>query len=158
EPVAVPPSEPPPPAITIVWQTLGDWLTTRPQSAAIPTEHQQWLAERVAQLAGNPRIRQAARVNGEDNFGLVFTPAMEDDLVEALTVGADAPAASLYIRQQDFAAAFDAYAQHAVYQAIQDEHHEPAPGRALPLALVYPQAKAYVTNSARRNSRRCATS
>jgi len=102
-------------------------LTTQPQSAAIPAEHQQWLAERVAQLACNPRIRQAAWVNSEDNFGLVFTPAMEYDLVEALADETDNPAASLYFRDQDFAAAFDAYARRAVFQAIQDEHHEPAP-------------------------------
>jgi hypothetical protein len=110
-----------------VQQALGQWLTSQPHTATIPTEHHQWLAERVAQLAGNPRIRQAARDNDEDNFGLVFTPTMQDDLVEALTAQTDNPAASLYFRDQDFAAAFDAYARHEVYQAIQDEHHQPAP-------------------------------
>src|SRR5262249_11999537 len=127
EPVAVPPPEPSPPATSSVRQGLGRWLTTQPHTPTVPAAAQQWLAERAAQLAGNPRIRQAARVNSEDNFGLVFTPAMEDDLVEALTAEAENPAASLYFGDQDFAAAFDAYARHAVYQAIQEEPHQPAP-------------------------------
>jgi N12 class adenine-specific DNA methylase len=143
EPVAAPPPETALPAASAVRQALGRWLATQPHTAAIPTEQQQWLAERVAQLAGNPRIRQAARVNSEDNFGLVFTPAMEDDLVEALTAHSGNPAPSVYFRDQDFAAALNAYARHRVYRAINDEDPDRVPASAAD-----PQA----TSSAARSS------
>ena len=126
EPVVVPSSEHPSPAISAVRQAIGRWLITHPRTAALPAEPQQWLAGRVGQLAGNPRIREAARVSSEDNFGLVFSQAMENNLVNAQTAEADNPAAILYFSDQDFAAALDAYARHAVHQAIHEEEHQPA--------------------------------
>src|SRR5439155_18949324 len=83
EPDPVPPPEHPGQASGSVREALGLWLTVRPYTADLPAEQRQWLAARVGKLAGNPRIQQAARVNSEDDFGLVFTAALEDDLVEA---------------------------------------------------------------------------
>jgi N12 class adenine-specific DNA methylase len=118
------PSEPEAQATSSVRRALGIWLSQQPFTAAIPAEHHQWLADRIARLASDPRIRQTARVNSEDNFGLVFTTAMEDDLVEAVTAEPDNPAALLYFRDEGFASAFVGHARQVTYRATHGEENQ----------------------------------
>jgi hypothetical protein len=100
-----------------VSRSLHLWLAGQTHTAAITSEHRHWLAQQVAVLVDNPRIGEAARADDEDNFGLLFEPALESRLMDQLDAEPDNQAARLYLTDDDFAGTFNAAARRAVYQA-----------------------------------------
>jgi hypothetical protein len=99
---------------------FGEWLATRPFAADIPDDQRHWLAQQVYALTTDPTVRQAARLDSEDDFGLVFDPALERRLMDMVDADPENQAGLLYFRDDEFAVALNAFARHAVHQAVQD--------------------------------------
>ena len=108
-----------------VRSAVQTWLSRQPSALETPADQREWLARAVAGLVNDRHIRRAALADDEQDFGRVFEPALEDRLVDASDANVNSPALLLYLTNDDFAGALNAYARHAVYHTIKD-HPAPA--------------------------------